>query len=86
MKKTYWSENLKILSILLTIWFVVSFLLSIVFVDALDNIRFGGFRLGFWLAQQGSIYVFVVLVVVYIYLMGKLDRKYHVHNHREDQQ
>ncbi|MEX2367513.1 MAG: DUF4212 domain-containing protein, partial [Pseudohongiellaceae bacterium] len=59
---SYWNENIKILAVLLGIWFVVSFMLSIVFVDALDTIRIGGFRLGFWMAQQGSIYVFVILI------------------------
>ena len=79
----YWNANIKILAILLSIWFVVSFLLSIVFVDALDTLRLGGFRLGFWLAQQGSIYVFVLLIFVYILLMDRLDRKYH---HEEQRQ
>lgn len=77
-KSDYWNENIKILAVLLSIWFVVSFLLSIVFVDALDAIRLGGFRLGFWLAQQGSIYVFLILIFVYIGLMDRLDRKYGV--------
>ena len=78
MENGYWKENVRILTVLLGIWFVVSFLLSIVFVDALDNIRFAGFRLGFWLAQQGSIYVFVILIFVYIWLMDRLDNKYRV--------
>ncbi len=74
----YWRENLKILSILLVIWFIVSFGCGILFVDALDEIRFFGFGLGFWFAQQGSIYVFVALIFVYVHLMGKLDKKYEV--------
>lgn len=74
----YWKENIKILSILLGIWFVVSFLCSIVFVDELDAIRFGGFKLGFWMAQQGSIYLYVILIFVYLKLMDRLDHKYHV--------
>lgn len=74
----YWKENLKILSILLVIWFVVSFGCGILFVDALDSIQFFGFNLGFWFAQQGAIYVFVALIFVYVYLMGKLDKKYDV--------
>lgn len=73
----YWKENLRILKILLSIWFVVSFLLSVIFVDQLDVIRIGGFKLGFWMAQQGSIYVYVVLIFVYLKMMDKLDHKYH---------
>lgn len=72
----YWRENLKYLLILLLIWFAVSFGAGIIFKDALDAIKIGGFPLGFWFAQQGSIYVFVVLIFVYIYLMNKLDKKY----------
>lgn len=72
----YWKENVKYLSILLSIWFVVSFGCGILFKDALNNISLGGFKLGFWFAQQGSIYVFVVLIFVYVYLMNKLDKKY----------
>ncbi|RIV30565.1 DUF4212 domain-containing protein [Flagellimonas lutimaris] len=72
----YWRENLKYLVILLTIWFLVSYGAGIVFKDALNNIRIGGFKLGFWFAQQGSIYVFVILIFVYVRLMNKLDKKY----------
>lgn len=74
--KKYWKTNLKYLSILLTIWFVVSYLFGIILVDQLNTIRLGGFKLGFWFAQQGSIYVFVILIIVYINLMNKLDKKY----------
>ncbi|AUC23751.1 MULTISPECIES: DUF4212 domain-containing protein [Polaribacter] len=72
----YWKENIKYLTILLIIWFVVSFGCGILFREALDTIRLGGFKLGFWFAQQGSIYVFVILIFVYIRLMNKLDKKY----------
>ena len=72
----YWKENLRYLVILLTIWFVVSYGAGILFKDALNSIRLGGFKLGFWLAQQGSIYVFVILIFVYVRLMNKLDKKY----------
>lgn len=72
----YWKENLKYLAILLSIWFVVSFGAGIIFKDALNNIKLGGFKLGFWFAQQGSIYVFVVLIFVYVRIMNKLDKKY----------
>ena len=73
----YWKENIRILKILLSIWFIVSFLLSVIFVDQLDVIRFGGFKLGFWIAQQGSIVVYVVLIFVYLKMMDDLDQKYH---------
>lgn len=73
---SYWKANLKILTSLLCVWFIVSFGAGILFVDALDTIRFGGFKLGFWMAQQGSILVFVLLILVYIRLMDKLDAKY----------
>lgn len=72
----YWKENIRYLLILLSIWFIVSYGAGILFKDALDGIRIGGFKLGFWFAQQGSIYVFVILVFVYIRLMNKLDKKY----------
>ena len=73
----YWKENIRILKVLLSIWFVVSFLLSVIFVDQLDVIRIGGFKLGFWMAQQGSIYIYVVLIFVYLKMMDNLDHKYH---------
>ncbi len=72
----YWRENLKYLIILLSIWFLASYGAGILFKDALNNFRLGGFKLGFWFAQQGSIYVFVVLIFVYVRLMNKLDKKY----------
>jgi putative solute:sodium symporter small subunit len=72
----YWKENVKYLSILLAIWFVVSYGCGILFKDALNEIRLGGFKLGFWFAQQGSIYVFVILIFVYVRIMNKLDKKY----------
>ena len=72
----YWQENLKYLTILLVIWFLVSYGAGILFADALNNFRLGGFKLGFWFAQQGSIYIFVILIFVYIYLMNRLDKKY----------
>lgn len=72
----YWKENIKYVTILLTIWFLVSYGAGILFKDALDLIRIGGFKLGFWFAQQGSIFVFVILIFVYARLMNKLDKKY----------
>jgi len=74
--KKYWKKNLSYLIILLVIWFVVSFVFGIVLVDELNSIRLGGFKLGFWFAQQGAIYVFVILIFVYIKLMNKLDKEF----------
>ena len=74
--KQYWRQNLIYLAILLTIWFVVSYGAGILLVDWLDQFRIGGFPLGFWFAQQGSIYVFVILIFVYVYLMNRLDKKF----------
>ena len=77
--QAYWKENLTYISILLTIWFVVSYLFGILLADTLDSIKIGGFGLGFWFANQGSEVIFVLLIVVYVQLMNKLDRKYDVH-------
>ena len=76
--KKYWKENLRYLAILLTIWFIVSYVLGILLVDQLNTIRLGGFKLGFWFAQQGAMYVFVILIFVYVRWMNKLDKKYNV--------
>ena len=75
-RKAYWRANLKILAILMTIWFVVSFGCGILFVEPLNQIKLGGFKFGFWMAQQGSIYVFVALIFVYVRQMNKLDREF----------
>jgi putative solute:sodium symporter small subunit len=72
----YWKVNLRYLTILLSIWFAVSYGAGILFKDALNTIKIGGFQLGFWFAQQGSIFIFVILIFVYVYLMNRLDRKY----------
>ncbi len=74
--KNYWRKNLKYLIILLSIWFTVSFGFGVILVDQLNTFQFFGFKLGFWFAQQGSIYVFVVLIFVYIYLMNRLDKNF----------
>ena len=76
MRKNYWRSNLKILSILLSLWFLVSFGFGILFTDFLDNFKIGGFKLGFWFAQQGSIYFFVIIIFIYVYLMNRLDKEY----------
>ena len=73
---SYWKANIRLVLSLLFVWFFISFGCGILFVDALDTIRFGGFKLGFWIAQQGSILVFVALILIYIRAMDKLDSKY----------
>lgn len=74
----YWKKNIRYVIILLSIWFICSYGLGILFVDQLNTIKIGGFPLGFWMAHQGSIYVFVVLIFVYTYLMNRLDKKFGV--------
>ena len=71
----YWKTNLKYLGVLLSIWFLVSFGFGILFVDFMNHFQIGGFKLGFWFAQQGSIYVFVLLIFIYVFLMNRLDDK-----------
>lgn len=82
MKKSlqeYWQKNISLILILLAIWAFVSYGLGIILVNVLNPIQIGGFPLGFWFAQQGSIYVFVVLIFVYYFAMQKLDKEYDVH-------
>ena len=76
LAEEYWKKNLKYLLILLSIWFTVSFGFGILLIDELNQIKIGGFKLGFWFAQQGSMYVFVILIFIYVRLMNKLDKKY----------
>ena len=83
LKKEYWKKNLQYLAVLLSIWFVVSYGFGIILVDVLDKIKIGGFKLGFWFSQQGSILVFVIIIFVYVRLMNKLDKKYHVEEKEE---
>ncbi|MBC8372762.1 MAG: DUF4212 domain-containing protein [Planctomycetes bacterium] len=83
--RSYWRTNIRILLLLLSVWFLVGYVLSIFFVEALNKIHIGGFPLGFWFAQQGSIYVFIVLIFVYARLMARLDKKYDVHEEEGDQ-
>ena len=75
----YWEENLRLMLWLLVVWFAVSFGAGVLFADALNNIHAFGFPLGFWFAQQGSIYVFVLEIFFYIWKMNQLDRKYDLH-------
>jgi putative solute:sodium symporter small subunit len=74
----YWKKNLQTLAQLLFIWFIVSFGFGILWVEELNTIRLGGFKLGFWFAQQGSIYSFVVLIFIYVIRMNALDREFKV--------
>ena len=75
-RNAYWRANIKLMLGLLSIWFLVSFGFGILFVDSLNEIQFFGFKFGFWWAQQGSIYAFVVLIFVYVRVMNKLDQKF----------
>jgi putative solute:sodium symporter small subunit len=77
--QNYWKANLRLIALCLSIWFVVSYLFGIILVDQLNAISIGGYELGFWFAQQGSIYTFVVLIFFYAYRMNKLDREHDVH-------
>lgn len=76
---TYWQSNIRLVIICLVIWFVVSFGCGILFVEQLNTIKIGGYPLGFWFAQQGSIYVFVVLIFFYAFKMNRLDKEFGVH-------
>ena len=76
--KAYWRANLRLLAVLLTIWAAVSFGAGIVFVEQLNQFSLGGYKLGFFMAQQGSIYVFVALIFVYVWAMNRLDKRYGV--------
>lgn len=76
--QAYWKENISTILKLLVVWFIVSYGCGILFVHQLDDFTFGGFKVGFWFAQQGSIYVFVVLIFIYTYLMDKIEKKYNV--------
>jgi len=78
--KKYWKINIKYVKILLTIWFTFSFLFGIILKDFLNEFSIAGFKLGFWFAQQGSIYVFVILIFVYVKLMNNLDKKFGFRN------
>lgn len=78
-RAAYWKANLRLMALCLVIWFIVSYVFGIILVEPLNAIRLGGYKLGFWFAQQGSMYVFVLLIFFYAWRMGKLDRKFNVH-------
>lgn len=77
-KAAYWRKNIALLGKLLSIWFLVSYGFGILLVDVLNQIPFFGFKLGFWFAQQGAIYVFVILIFVYVKKMNQLDKAFNV--------
>ena len=81
---SYWKSNLKILVFLMAIWFLASFGFGIIWSDALDEIQIGGFKLGFRFAQQGSIFVFVIIIFAYVYLLTRLDKKHFSNNSEND--
>ena len=74
----YWKANLKLMAWLLSVWFLVSFGAGILWVDVLNQYQIGGVKLGFWMAQQGALYTFLLLIWIYIWQMKKLDKKYQV--------
>lgn len=78
-RRNYWRANLRLVGVLLAIWFACSYVCGIFLKDALDTIRIGGYGLGFWFAQQGSMYVFLALIAVYAWRMNALDKRYDVH-------
>ena len=82
--QNYWQANMRLIAFCLAIWFVVSFLFGIILVDVLNSVSIGGYKLGFWFANQGSIYVFVALIFFYANRMGKLDREHDVHEDKDD--
>ena len=79
-KKTYWSENIFLIIKCLSVWFLVSYGFGIILVEYLNTIRIGGYKLGFWFAQQGSIYTFVLLIFYYVYEIDRIDRRHGVSN------
>lgn len=83
-RKEYWTKNLRLMVVLLAVWFVVSFGCGILFVEELNRIEVAGFPLGFWFAQQGSIYVFILLIGVYALRMDRLDDEYGVSERNDD--
>ena len=83
-QNTYWKENIYLIIKCLVIWFVVSYGFGIILVDSLNTIRLGGYKLGFWFAQQGSIYIFVTLIFYYAFKMGEIDQKYGISEEKKN--
>jgi putative solute:sodium symporter small subunit len=84
--KAYWKKNVRLLIILLSIWFTVSFLLGIIFSEELDDPKFAffGFKLGFWISQQGAIIVYIAIIAVYVKQMQKLDKAFDISDEAEE--
>ena len=82
-QNTYWKENISLIIKCLVSWFVVSYGFGIILVDSLNTIRLGGYKLGFWFSQQGSIYIFVILIFYYTFKMGEIDQKYGSNNDQD---
>ena len=82
--KVYWKKNVRLLFYLLSVWFLVSFLMGIIFSEALDKITFFGFNLGFWISQQGAILVYIALIFIYVKRMKKLDLEYNISDEPEE--
>ena len=82
--KAYWKKNVRLLIILLSIWFVVSFLLGIIFSEELDQYSFFGFKLGFWISQQGAIIVYITIIAIYVKQMQKLDKAFNISDEAEE--
>tara|TARA_B110000211_G_C13589643_1_gene339854 strand:- start:124 stop:399 length:276 start_codon:yes stop_codon:yes gene_type:complete len=82
--KAYWKKNVRLLIILLSVWFIVSFLLGIIFSEELDQYSFFGFKLGFWISQQGAIIVYIAIIAIYVKQMQKLDRAYNISDEAEE--
>ena len=82
--QSYWKSNLKVVFSLLSLWFIASYGFGIIFSDFLDQIKIGGFKLGFWFAQQGSIFVFVILIFIYVFLLNRLDKKHFSKSSEDD--
>lgn len=80
----YWKQNIKYIAILLCFWFIISYGCGILFVEQLNTIKIGGFKLGFWFAQQGAIFGFVFIIFIYIVLMNRLDRKVKGNNSKKN--
>ena len=83
-QNTYWKENIYLIIKCLVIWFVVSYGFGIILVDSLNTIHLGGYKLGFWFAQQGSIYIFVTLIFYYAFKMGEIDQKYGISEEKKN--
>ena len=84
-KPTYWQANLRLVALCLGIWFLVSFGCGVLLVDVLNRVTIGGFQLGFWFAQQGSMIVFLALIAFYVWRMGKIDARHHVDEQDDDE-